>query len=154
MAAVGNVAYAAPTAYQGSGLEKSAPISSASRSSASRSSEPVKEASKEATDIAGAIAEKKQAEKKWGENAPDSPPVEIQDEKGANEAIRRAVEEINKKFMSSQAIFGFHDATNRVTIKIVDKSTKEVLKEYPPEQTLDMIAKAWELAGILVDEKR
>lgn len=55
---------------------------------------------------------------------------------------------------NSEAIFGIHDATNRVTIKIVDKETKEVLKEIPPEKSLDMIAKAWELAGILVDEKR
>ena len=46
-----------------------------------------------------------------------------------------------------------HDATNRVMIKIVDKDTKEVLKEYPPEKTLDMIAKVWEVAGLLVDEK-
>ena len=54
----------------------------------------------------------------------------------------------------SEAIFGIHEATNRVTIKIVDKDTKEVIKELPPEKTLDMIAKAWELAGLLVDEKR
>ena len=46
-----------------------------------------------------------------------------------------------------------HDATNRVTIKIVDKDTKKVLKEYPPEKTLDMIAKVWEMAGLLVDQK-
>ena len=54
----------------------------------------------------------------------------------------------------SEAVFGIHEETNRVTIKIVDKDTKEVIKELPPEKTLDMIAKAWELAGILVDEKR
>ena len=39
-------------------------------------------------------------------------------------------------------------------MKIVDKDTKKVIRELPPEKTLDMIAKAWELAGILVDEKR
>ena len=55
---------------------------------------------------------------------------------------------------NSEAIYGFHDKTNRVTIKIIDKETKEVIKELPPEKTLDLIAKAWELAGILVDEKR
>ena len=54
----------------------------------------------------------------------------------------------------NKAVFGVHESTNRVTIKIVDKKTKEVLKEYPPEKTLDMIAKVWELAGLLVDEKR
>ncbi|MGN0291299.1 MAG: flagellar protein FlaG [Lachnospiraceae bacterium] len=70
------------------------------------------------------------------------------------ENIKKAVEQINKKSSNSEAIFGIHEKTNRVTIKIVDKTTKEVIKEFPPEETLDMIAKAWELAGIMVDEKR
>ena len=51
-------------------------------------------------------------------------------------------------------MFGIHEDTNRVTIKIVDKTTKEVIRELPPEKTLDMIAKVWDLAGILIDEKR
>jgi flagellar protein FlaG len=41
-----------------------------------------------------------------------------------------------------------------VTIKIVDKESKKVIKELPPEKTLDMIARVWEMAGILVDEKK
>lgn len=68
--------------------------------------------------------------------------------------IKDAVEEMNKKMSNSEAQFGIHEATNRVTIKIVDKKTKEIIKELPPEKTLDMIAKVWEMAGILVDEKR
>ena len=72
----------------------------------------------------------------------------------STESIKRAVENINKNLKNSEAIFGIHEKTNRVTIKIVDKETKEVIKELPPEKTLDMIAKAWELAGLLVDEKR
>ena len=70
-----------------------------------------------------------------------------------NSQIRKAVDEINKKAHNSEAVLGIHDATNRVTIKIVDKDTKKVLKEYPPEKTLDMIAKVWEMAGLLVDKK-
>ena len=70
------------------------------------------------------------------------------------EQIRKAVEQLNKKIGNSEAIFGIHQATNRVTIKLVDKDTKEVIKELPPEKTLDMIAKVWDMAGILLDEKR
>lgn len=70
------------------------------------------------------------------------------------DALKKAVENINKNLSDSEAIFGFHDSTNRVTIKIVDKNTKELIRELPPEKTLDMIAKVWELAGLLVDEKR
>ncbi len=72
----------------------------------------------------------------------------------SNEQIRQSVEKINKNMSNREAIFGVHEATNRVMIKIVDKDTKEVIKEFPPEKTLDMIAKVWEMAGIMVDEKR
>lgn len=73
----------------------------------------------------------------------------------SDEQIKKAVEQLNKSIMAhSEAIFGIHEGTNRVTIKIVDRDTKKILKEVPPEKTLDMIAKVWEMAGILVDEKR
>ena len=77
-----------------------------------------------------------------------------QNQQPSNEQLKKAVEQLNKNMPHSEAIFGFHEETNRVTIKIIDKDTKEVIKELPPEKTLDMIAKVWELAGILVDEKR
>ncbi|MBF1040088.1 MAG: flagellar protein FlaG [Lachnospiraceae bacterium] len=71
-----------------------------------------------------------------------------------NEKIRKAVEDLNKKMVSNtEAVFGIHDGTNRVTIKMVDKTSKKVIREYPPEETLDMLAKIWELAGMMIDEK-
>ena len=70
-----------------------------------------------------------------------------------NEQIKRAVEDLNKKMKHTSCEFGIHESTNRVTIKIVDNDTKEVIKEFPPEETLDMIAKVWEVAGLMVDEK-
>ena len=70
-----------------------------------------------------------------------------------NMQLKKAVEEINNNSKQTEAIFGIHDDTNRVTIKIVDKKSKEVLKEFPSEETLDMIAKVWEMAGIMVDER-
>ena len=75
-------------------------------------------------------------------------------EQPSNEQIKKAVEQMNKSMFNSEAVFGIHEGTNRVTIKIVDRDTKEVIKELPPEKTLDMIAKVWEMAGILVDERR
>lgn len=72
----------------------------------------------------------------------------------SSDQIKQAVEKLNKSMVNSEAVFGIHEKTNRVTIKIIDKETKKVIKELPPEKTLDMIAKVWEMAGILVDEKR
>ena len=39
---------------------------------------------------------------------------------------------INQKMSDSEAVFGIHEKTNRITIKIVDKKTKEVIREFPP----------------------
>lgn len=74
----------------------------------------------------------------------------------ASEQLKKAIAEMNKKINNTnqEAVFGLHEDTNRVMIKIVDKETKETIKEFPPEKTLDMIARIWEMAGILVDEKR
>ena len=68
--------------------------------------------------------------------------------------LKEAVSKINKSLGNTEAVFGFHDKTHRVTIKLLDKETHKVVKEIPAEKTLDLIAKAWEMAGILVDEKR
>ncbi len=104
---------------------------------------PVAEKVDDATSVVGNVQGKG---KEQGSNA--------EQEQMSSEQLRKTVEQLNKRLMNSEAIFGIHEDTNRVTIKIVDKDTKEVIKELPPEKTLDMIAKAWELAGILVDEKR
>lgn len=70
--------------------------------------------------------------------------------------LKKMITEMNRKINNSneEAVFGVHEETNRIMIKILDKDTKEVIKEFPPEKTLDMIARLWEMAGILVDEKR
>ena len=65
------------------------------------------------------------------------------------------VSEINKVInQNTIAEFGYNEPTNRITIKIKDKETNEVIREIPSEKALEMLAKAWELAGIMVDEKR
>ncbi len=71
-----------------------------------------------------------------------------------DDAIKEALKELAKKETNIQSEFGIHEKTNRITVKLVDKQTKEVIKELPPEKTLDMIAKVWEYAGLIVDEKR
>jgi flagellar protein FlaG len=90
-----------------------------------------------------------------GEGAGGSGAQTGQQQLAQNSQIKKAVDDINKsKLGNSEAIFGIHEETNRVTIKIVDKDTKDVIKEYPAEKTLDMIAKVWEMAGLMVDERR
>lgn len=73
---------------------------------------------------------------------------------GSNESARQAAQTYNKLTENTKAVFGVNEATNRITIKIVDKDTDEIIREFPAEKTLDMIARVWEMAGIMVDEKR
>ncbi|SFJ26881.1 flagellar protein FlaG [Paenibacillus sp. UNC496MF] len=46
-----------------------------------------------------------------------------------------------------------HKETNTIMIKVMDKDTGELIREIPPEKTLDVAAKLMEVAGILVDHR-
>ncbi len=54
----------------------------------------------------------------------------------------------------TQCEFSYHEETNRISIKVKDADTGEVIREIPAVETLKMVEKMWELAGILVDERR
>ena len=70
--------------------------------------------------------------------------------------IKDALSKVNSRLKAhrTKVEFNYHEETNRVSIRVLDKETQEVIKEIPPEETLDMVQKMWEMAGILVDEKR
>ncbi|MBO5099564.1 MAG: flagellar protein FlaG [Clostridia bacterium] len=78
----------------------------------------------------------------------------MKDKEVSPEKVKSAVEDLNKQIRSTRCSFKYHEETNRISITVIDKDTDEVIKEIPPEKTLDMIAKAWELAGLMVDERR
>lgn len=67
-------------------------------------------------------------------------------------AVKRANNTMRMSKTSCQ--FQYHEETNRVSIKVIDKDTEEVIREIPSEEALELIQKMWEMAGILVDEKR
>ena len=71
----------------------------------------------------------------------------------SNEQIKKAVTDMNKRMQNTVCQYGVHEGTGRVTIKMIDKETKDVIKEIPAEETLELIAKAWELAGIMIDKR-
>ena len=70
--------------------------------------------------------------------------------------IKSAVEHANKtmRHAKTKCEFSYHEETKRVSIKVIDEETEEVIREIPPEETLEMLSKMWELAGLMVDEKR
>lgn len=70
--------------------------------------------------------------------------------------IKNILNETNRKIKPTRTRceFSYHEDINRVSIKILDAESNEVIREIPPEETLEMIQKLWEVAGLLVDEKR
>ena len=128
--------------YAVQGSPAAAPVSAPERTAAVQPVEPADKAASEFT-----ITESTKKDGAFGKKEESSG-------QASKEALKDAVDKINKSVSNTSAIFGFHEKTNRITIKIVDKDTKDVVKEIPAEETLDLVAKAWEIAGILVDEKR
>lgn len=53
--------------------------------------------------------------------------------------------------VNAQLSFKVHEGTGRTLVQVVDKESKEVLREIPPEKMLDVIAGIWQWSGIVVD---
>ncbi len=68
--------------------------------------------------------------------------------------IKATLSETNQKATRTRCEFKVNEPTNRISIKVIDRATDEVIVEIPPEESLDVLAKIWELAGLFVDEKR
>jgi flagellar protein FlaG len=77
-------------------------------------------------------------------------PVSVGDEQ-----LIKTIERANKALQGVMTSFEFsiHEKTHEIMVKVIDKDTGDVIREIPPEKTLDMVAKMWELAGIIVDKK-
>lgn len=67
----------------------------------------------------------------------------------AIERANRAISGANRKFE-----FSIHEKTKEIMVKVIDSDTNQVIREIPPEKILDMVAKMWEMAGLIVDERR
>lgn len=87
---------------------------------------------------------------------PKNTGTEPQKEEVVSSKMKDAIDKVNAKIVPSKTRceFSYHEDTKRVSIKVIDQNTEEVIREIPPEETLDMLSKMWELAGILVDERR
>ena len=115
---------------------------------------------RQSTEASARITEPVKVEKerpsKEGETLSRKPEEVLEQESRVmdDETLKKRIGDLNRQLNSTECQYGVDEITQRVTLKIVDKETKEVIKELPPEKTLKMIAKVWELAGLLVDEKR
>ena len=68
--------------------------------------------------------------------------------KTMSHAMNRFVE-----MLTADLKFEVHDKTHEVLVKFVNTKTGEVLKEYPPKEYLDMIARIRDYVGMMIDKK-
>ena len=52
-----------------------------------------------------------------------------------------------------ELVYRRHEGTNRYFLTMYDRDTNEVAREIPPEWSLDMLARIWELTGIFMNER-
>lgn len=87
------------------------------------------------------------------EEAPDSGK---QDEKGlTKEGLTEAADSANQAMAALQTDvqFQLHEKTGTMMVKVVSAKDGTVLREYPPKEFLDMIAKLKDMVGAFIDEK-
>ena len=68
-------------------------------------------------------------------------------------SIDSAVSGANNRMTSTRCEYSYDEDTKRVSIKVFDKENDELIREVPPEESLEMLQKMWEIAGLIVDEK-
>lgn len=73
----------------------------------------------------------------------------------SEEFVQERLDELNKVLEKQQLETSYqrHEKTNRLVIRLVDKETKEIVKEIPPEKLLDYAAGMDEVLGLFIDKK-
>jgi flagellar protein FlaG len=70
------------------------------------------------------------------------------------ESVSLMTEELNKLMskINCDLEFQYHKEVNMMSVKMLDKNTKEVLKEYPPEEMIKGMIEAREWIGAFLDK--
>ena len=71
------------------------------------------------------------------------------------EDINEAVEKLNKTAgaFGRSLQFQVHDETKRTMVSVVDTENDKVIRQYPSEEVLDMVAKVDDYLGLIFDKK-
>lgn len=76
-------------------------------------------------------------------------------EANVQERIREAIQALNEstQLVGRQLAFSIHEDTGRTIVRVIDRDTDEVIREIPPEEILDLVARINEMIGLLLDER-
>jgi flagellar protein FlaG len=80
--------------------------------------------------------------------------IDLKEEEAVKD-IEEMVELLNKTshVYDRGLSFKLHKETDRIMLRVIDKDTKEIIREVPSEEILDLIAELYQLSGIVIDKK-
>ena len=116
----------------------------------------MKEAPKGEVAVEAKVKELVQEKPKYEPTLKEKSDIEEYATSVGEKALIAAIDRANKKLEGVNTEFEFkvHEKTKQINIKVLNKETGELIREIPPEKVLDMVAHMWEMAGLLVDERR
>lgn len=66
-------------------------------------------------------------------------------------AIEKAIKAMQGP--NTELTFSIHEKTKQIMVKVKNVESGEIIREIPTEKSMDLLAKLWEMAGIMVDER-
>lgn len=70
--------------------------------------------------------------------------------------VRDAVDKMNEtsRIFNRSLHFRLHEESKRWQVQVIDLDSGKVIREIPPTEILDLVAKIQEIVGVFVDERR
>jgi len=92
------------------------------------------------------------------QSEPVKPPVATDASSGKKKDVKflKEVLEVARNYFHISDVsldFSIHGETGRIKVSVTDKETGDLIREIPPEQVLNLMAKLDEMMGILFDQK-
>ena len=83
--------------------------------------------------------------------------IEVSGEKiFSKKELEKNIDAINKwlEANSTHIKFQLHEKLNEYYVQVLNNQTNEIVREIPQKKMLDIVAKMYEMNGLLLDEKR
>lgn len=76
---------------------------------------------------------------------------EYKSDKNNHELITTLLKDVSGRIRSE---YTYHKEVNRISIKVVNEDTEEVIREIPPEKSIEILKQLMKIEGLFVDEMR
>lgn len=81
--------------------------------------------------------------------------IQNKEDKVSEDFIIKSIEKANEKLILAdrKLEFSIHEKTKQIVVKVINTRSDEVVREFPSEKILDLVANMLERSGLLVDER-